>query len=166
MLKLMANVCALPVTAIEAEARAAGLLGARQPLSQCRALRDARLMLKLYVVREGFGADGRWLWTRTLPKQIQETPQTPAQPKKPKKNRKERKKEFRAKKVTRRAEKAADRRARREAARAMTSIAPTSSMDETPSMGETTSMAETSSLASADAPAPALAQQGDKDGNE
>src|SRR6185369_1047272 len=113
--------------AIEAEARAAGLLGARQPLSQCRALRDARLMLKLNVVREGFGADGRWLWTRTPPK-APTPPTPPAQPKKPKKNRKERKKEFRARKVARRAIKANERRARREAARALKSMAQTSSM--------------------------------------
>jgi hypothetical protein len=163
----MANVCALLVTAIEAEARAAGLLGARQPLSQCRALRDARLMLKLQVVREGFGADGRWVWTRKLPKPIQETPPTPpAQPKKPKKNRKERKKEFRAKKVARRRLKAAERRARREAARALKSMAQTSSMEGTSSMEEASSMAETSSLASADAPALAPGQQADNGGDE
>src|SRR5262249_5954449 len=151
--KLTANVAALPVKAIEAEARAAGLLGARQPLSQCRALRDARLMLRLHVVREGFGADGRWVWTRTLPKEPQ--PTTPAKPNKPKKTNKQKKKEFKAKKVARRALKAAARRARREAARA-------ASMAGTSSMAERASMEETSSIATA--PAPAAGQQSDESG--
>jgi putative DNA primase/helicase len=50
------------VRAIEQEARAIGLLGANQPLSQCRALRDARMALGLLAMREGFGKDGAWVW--------------------------------------------------------------------------------------------------------
>ena len=50
------------VRAIEQEARALGLLGANQPLSQCRALRDARMALGLIAMREGFGKDGAWVW--------------------------------------------------------------------------------------------------------
>jgi putative DNA primase/helicase len=50
------------VRAIEQEARALGLLGANQPLSQCRALRDARMALGLIAMREGFGKEGAWVW--------------------------------------------------------------------------------------------------------
>jgi hypothetical protein len=52
------------VRAIEQEARAIGLLGANQPLSQCRALRDARMALGLLAMREGFGKDGAWVWVK------------------------------------------------------------------------------------------------------
>jgi putative DNA primase/helicase len=52
------------VREIEQEARAIGLLGTNQPLSQCRALRDARMALRLIAVREGFGKDGAWVWMR------------------------------------------------------------------------------------------------------
>ena len=52
------------VRAIEQEARAIGLLGANQPLSQCRALRDARMALGLLAMREGFGRDGAWVWVK------------------------------------------------------------------------------------------------------
>jgi hypothetical protein len=52
------------VREIEQEARARGLLGANQPLSQCRALRDARLALRLVAMREGFGRDGTWVWAK------------------------------------------------------------------------------------------------------
>jgi hypothetical protein len=49
---------------IEHEARGAGLLKPKQGLSQCRALRDARLALGLKVAREGFGNDGAWVWAK------------------------------------------------------------------------------------------------------
>src|SRR5262249_42272841 len=52
---LFADAMQLKVREIEQAARARGLLGANQPLSQCRALRDARLALGLAVIREGFG---------------------------------------------------------------------------------------------------------------
>ena len=54
----------LKVREIEQEARGRGLLGANQPVSQCRALRDARLALGLTVTREGFGRGGGWAWAR------------------------------------------------------------------------------------------------------
>jgi hypothetical protein len=61
---LFADALHLKVRDIEQEARARGLLGANQPLSQCRALRDARLTLGLTVTREGFGRGGGWVWAR------------------------------------------------------------------------------------------------------
>jgi hypothetical protein len=61
---LFTNTLQLKVREIEQEARARGLLGANQPLSQCRALRDARLALGLTVAREGFGRSGGWVWAR------------------------------------------------------------------------------------------------------
>jgi AAA domain-containing protein len=64
LLQLMADKPAMPVPQIEAEARAAGLLPARQPISQCKPLRDARLALRLKVIREGFGQNGRWIWAK------------------------------------------------------------------------------------------------------
>ncbi len=61
---LFADTLQLKVREIEQEARARGLLGSNQPLSQCRALRDARLALGLAVTREGFGRGGAWAWAR------------------------------------------------------------------------------------------------------
>jgi hypothetical protein len=61
---LFADTLQLKVREIEQEARGRGLLGANQPLSQCRALRDARLALGLTVTREGFGRGGGWVWAR------------------------------------------------------------------------------------------------------
>ena len=55
----------LKVTEIETQARAVGLLGSNQPLSQCRALRDARAALDLTVIRTGFGPGGSWVWAKT-----------------------------------------------------------------------------------------------------
>jgi hypothetical protein len=62
---LFAGTLQLKVREIEQEARARGLLGTNQPLSQCRALRDARLTLGLTVIREGFGRGGGWVWARS-----------------------------------------------------------------------------------------------------
>jgi putative DNA primase/helicase len=56
---------AVRVHVIESEARAAGILKPRQPISQCRPLRDARLALKLKVTREGYGQQGKWVWAMT-----------------------------------------------------------------------------------------------------
>jgi putative DNA primase/helicase len=67
----------LKVRAIEEAARAAGLLGANQPLSQCRAMRDARLALGLTVMRAGFGPGGSWVWARP---EVVEANQAEAQP--------------------------------------------------------------------------------------
>jgi hypothetical protein len=62
--RLFADTTYHKVRAIEQEARAFGLLGANQPLSQCRALRDARMALRLMAMREGFGKDGAWVWVK------------------------------------------------------------------------------------------------------
>jgi hypothetical protein len=74
---LFADPLQLKVREIEQEARARGLLGANQPLSQCRALRDARLALGLIVTREGFGRGGAWVWARP---EAARADQTEAQP--------------------------------------------------------------------------------------
>jgi len=52
------------VADIETEARAAGLMKANQAISQCRALRDARLALGLMAIRTGFGPGGSWVWAK------------------------------------------------------------------------------------------------------
>jgi hypothetical protein len=62
--RLFAGTTHHKVRAIEQEARASGLLGANQALSQCRALRDARMALGLLAMREGFGRDGAWVWVK------------------------------------------------------------------------------------------------------
>ena len=64
--RLFAKATDLAVREIEEEARAAGLLGTKQALSQCRALRDARVALGLIVIRTGFGKDGAWVWTKAI----------------------------------------------------------------------------------------------------
>jgi hypothetical protein len=74
---LFADALQLKVREIEQAARARGLLGPNQPLSQCRALRDARLALGLTVIREGFGRGGGWAWARP---EAAEVDQRQAQP--------------------------------------------------------------------------------------
>jgi putative DNA primase/helicase len=61
---LFGNEMHLPVRDIEAQARAFGLLKPNQPISQCRALRDARIVLGLQAVRRGFAKDGAWSWAK------------------------------------------------------------------------------------------------------
>ena len=85
---LFADTLQLKVREIEQEARARGLLGANQPLSQCRALRDARLALGLSVTREGFGRGGAWVWARPEAAEVEQTEAAPrdtvpAQPSEP-----------------------------------------------------------------------------------
>jgi hypothetical protein len=63
----------LKVTDIETEARAAGLMKADQAISQCRALRDARLALGLIAIRAGFGRGGAWVWARPNYEEEQQT---------------------------------------------------------------------------------------------
>jgi putative DNA primase/helicase len=55
------------VNDIEAEARAAGLLKAEQPISQNKGIRNAREALGVAVRREGFGAGARWFWELPRP---------------------------------------------------------------------------------------------------
>jgi hypothetical protein len=47
---------------IEAEAKAAGLLGPGQPISQCKPIRAARSALGVVIRREGYGPGARFLW--------------------------------------------------------------------------------------------------------
>jgi hypothetical protein len=61
---LIGKASQLRVRHIEHEAHLAGLLRPKQALSQCRALRDARVALGLKVAREGFGKDGAWVWAK------------------------------------------------------------------------------------------------------
>jgi hypothetical protein len=70
------------VTDIEAEARAVRLLGANQPLSQCRPLRDARAALDLTVIRAGFGPGGSWVWAKPDAAEVDQDTM-PAQPSEP-----------------------------------------------------------------------------------
>src|SRR5262249_54295139 len=130
---LLEKAQSIPVKQIEAEARAAGLLSSRQPLSQCKPLRDARMMLKLHIVREGFGSDGRWVWTRQDPREQQEPTE-----KKPKKTRKEKDAERRARKEAARVAKKAERWTKYLARKASTS--------ETASMAATASMEKRASM--------------------
>jgi hypothetical protein len=74
---LFAGTTQYKVRVIEQEARAIGLLGANQPLSQCRALRDARMALGLMAMREGFGKDGAWVWARPQPIEAQQEQDEP-----------------------------------------------------------------------------------------
>jgi len=50
------------VAELEQAARAAGLIKAGQPISQCWALRDARAALGIEVRRSGFGASASYAW--------------------------------------------------------------------------------------------------------
>jgi putative DNA primase/helicase len=144
--ELLGDKPSIPVKEIEAQARAAGLLSARQPLSQCKPLRDARMMLKLFVTREGFGTDGRWIWTKEDPTANREPKQT-----KPKKTRKEKDAERQARKLERQAAKKAERaRARLE------KLDPGASMEKRASMANAASMAEATSMPTV--PVPAVAE--------
>jgi hypothetical protein len=62
--ELFDNTLQLTVRDVETQARGVGLLGANQAISQCRALRDARVALGLVAMREGFGRDGVWIWAK------------------------------------------------------------------------------------------------------
>src|SRR5262245_31354053 len=52
----------LGVSKLNAMARAAGLLGERQRITQAKSFRRAKDALGIRSVREGFGAGGRWGW--------------------------------------------------------------------------------------------------------
>jgi hypothetical protein len=53
---------ALAVPKLEVMARAAGLLGERQRISNAKPFRKAKSALDIQSVRDGFGAGGGWLW--------------------------------------------------------------------------------------------------------
>ena len=55
------------VPKLEAMARAAGLLGERQRISNAKGFRRAKLDLGIKSVRDGFGSDGEWLWELPQP---------------------------------------------------------------------------------------------------
>lgn len=66
--ELLAAGAAAPVADIEHAARAAGLLRAGQPISQCKAVREARASLGLVVKRRGFGTGARYTWALPRPR--------------------------------------------------------------------------------------------------
>jgi hypothetical protein len=51
------------VTDLEAEARAAGMLGDRQRIGQCKPFRSARDELEIATDREGFGPGSKCYWS-------------------------------------------------------------------------------------------------------
>jgi hypothetical protein len=56
-----------PVTEIEMAARAAGLLGATQEISQSKPFRQARKVLRVCIKREGFGPGAFYVWHLPAP---------------------------------------------------------------------------------------------------
>jgi hypothetical protein len=53
---------AVGVPKLEAMARAAGLLGERQRITDAKPFRRAKRSLRIRSIRDGFGAGGGWLW--------------------------------------------------------------------------------------------------------
>jgi hypothetical protein len=53
---------ALAVGELEAEARAAGLLGERQQIQHAKAFKKAKKSLGIQSRRDGFGVGGKWVW--------------------------------------------------------------------------------------------------------
>ena len=53
---------ALAVPKLDAMARAAGLLGEGQSITQDKVFRRAKRSLGIRSIRDGFGAGGRWAW--------------------------------------------------------------------------------------------------------
>jgi hypothetical protein len=60
---------ALGVPNLETMARAAGLLGERQRISNAKPFRKAKSALDIQSVRDGFGAGGGWLWKLPRPRE-------------------------------------------------------------------------------------------------
>jgi hypothetical protein len=74
---------ALAVPKLEAMARAAGLLGEHQRITQAKSFRRAKDALGIRSVREGFGAGGRWAW-KLPPSPEERTPSSsPIEPQPP-----------------------------------------------------------------------------------
>jgi hypothetical protein len=81
------------VSEIEARARAAGLLGERQRITNVKAFRKAKSALGIVSIRQGFGRDGAWAWALPPPAKLsapeaegqllaeREVPAAPTQPK-------------------------------------------------------------------------------------
>src|SRR5215813_9385888 len=71
-----------PVTKVEASARAAGLLGEAQSITDAKAFKQAKKFLRIRSVRVGFGPRSQWLWelSREKPPSAKaESQATPAQ---------------------------------------------------------------------------------------
>jgi hypothetical protein len=66
----------LAVPKLDAMARAAGLLGERQRITQAKPFRRAKTSLGIRSIRDGFGAGGRWSWE--LPHDPKRTAPAPA----------------------------------------------------------------------------------------
>jgi hypothetical protein len=62
------------VTELEADAKAAGLLGDKQAISQSKPFRSARDTLGIKPRKSGFQADARWVW------ELPEAPKMPSDP--------------------------------------------------------------------------------------
>jgi hypothetical protein len=54
---------ALAVGELEAEARAAGLLGEHQQIQHAKAFKKAKKALGIRSIRDGFGSGGKWAWS-------------------------------------------------------------------------------------------------------
>jgi hypothetical protein len=63
------------VSEVEARARADGLLGARQTISQSKIFKQVKTELGIKSMREGFGSRGVWSWV--LPQPASETTRSP-----------------------------------------------------------------------------------------
>src|SRR5262245_30721715 len=68
---------ALGVPQLDIMARAAGLLGERQRVTDAKAFRRAKNSLGIRSVREGFGAGGGWVWE--LPRKSEGRAPTPSE---------------------------------------------------------------------------------------
>jgi hypothetical protein len=58
---------AIPVDDLQTKARAAGLLSARQRITDAKLFKRAKRTLGIKSVRFGFGAAGEWFWTMPAP---------------------------------------------------------------------------------------------------
>jgi hypothetical protein len=67
----------LGVSKLNAMARAAGLLGERQRITDAKAFRRAKVLLGIRSVRDGFGPRGGWLWE--LPRHSEGRAPTPSE---------------------------------------------------------------------------------------
>ena len=52
----------LAVGELEAKARAAGLLGERQQIQHAKPFKNAKKVLRIRSIRDGFGSGGKWAW--------------------------------------------------------------------------------------------------------
>jgi hypothetical protein len=57
----------VPVVELEVKARAAGLIGARQHVTDAKRFRSAKKKLDIRSIRDGFGRGGEWFWELPTP---------------------------------------------------------------------------------------------------